>query len=78
VGRSQLFLQRRLRNLQSQDQKLCCPYLSQRKLLNIESNFLENATKGKVYAKFYSMDDATANKELLEKMVRTWIKLKDK
>ena len=47
-------------------------------LLNIKSDFLENATKGKVYAKFYSMNDVTANKELIEKMVNTWVDLMDK
>ena len=47
-------------------------------LLNIKSDFLENATKGKVYAKFYSMDQVTANKELIEKMVNAWIELMDK
>lgn len=46
--------------------------------LNIKSDFLEEATKGKVYAKFYSMEQVTANKELIEKMVRTWIELMDK
>ena len=47
-------------------------------LLNIESDFLEKATKGKVYAKFYSMQQVTENKELLEKMVNTWVDLMDK
>jgi hypothetical protein len=47
-------------------------------LLNIKSDFLENATKGKVYAKFYSMDQVTANKELIEKMVNAWVELMDK
>lgn len=47
-------------------------------LLNIKSDFLEEATKGKVYAKFYSMEDVTTNKELIEKMVITWIELMDK
>jgi len=47
-------------------------------LLNIKSDFLEQATKGKVYAKFYSMDQVTANKELIEKMVNTWIDLMDR
>lgn len=47
-------------------------------LLNIKSDFLENATKGKVYAKFYSMDQVTANKELIEKMVNGWVELMDK
>jgi uncharacterized protein YdeI (YjbR/CyaY-like superfamily) len=47
-------------------------------LLNIKSDFLENATKGKVYAKFYSMDQVTANKELIEKVVNTWIDLMNK
>lgn len=47
-------------------------------LLNIKSDFLETATKGKVYAKFYSMQQVTENKELLEKMVNTWIELMDK
>jgi len=46
-------------------------------LLNITSEFLENATKGKVYAKFYSMDQVTANKELIEKMVNAWVELMD-
>lgn len=44
-------------------------------LLNIKSDFLEEATKGKVYAKFYSMEQVTANKELIEKMVNKWIEL---
>jgi uncharacterized protein YdeI (YjbR/CyaY-like superfamily) len=47
-------------------------------LLNINSDFLEKATKGKVYAKFYSMDQVIANKELIEKMVHAWINLMDK
>ena len=47
-------------------------------LLNIKSDFLENATKGKVYAKFYSMDQVTTNKELIEKMVNAWVKLMEK
>ena len=47
-------------------------------LLNIKSDFLEEATKGKVYAKFYSMDQVTANKDLIEKMVNTWVELMDK
>ena len=44
-------------------------------LLNIKSDFLEEATKGKLYAKFYSMEQVTANKELIEKMVNKWIEL---
>ena len=47
-------------------------------LLNIKSDFLEEASKGKVYAKFYSMDDVTANKALIEKMVNAWVELMDK
>lgn len=47
-------------------------------LLNIKSDFLEEATKGKVYAKFYTMEQVTANKGLIEKMVQAWIKLMDK
>ncbi|TCC91047.1 DUF1801 domain-containing protein [Pedobacter hiemivivus] len=47
-------------------------------LLNIKSDFLEEATKGKVYAKFYSMEQVTANKELIEKMVNAWIELMEK
>ena len=47
-------------------------------LLNIKSDFLENATKGKVYAKFHSMDEVMANKELIETMVNTWVELMDK
>ena len=47
-------------------------------LLHMKSDFLENATKGKVYAKFYSMDQVTANKELLEEMVNKWVELMDK
>lgn len=47
-------------------------------LIDVKSDFLEEATKGKVYAKFYSMDQVTANKELIEKMVNTWIELMDK
>jgi hypothetical protein len=47
-------------------------------LLNIKSDFLEEATKGKVYAKFYTMDQVTANKELIEKMVNAWVELMDK
>ncbi|MNK20340.1 hypothetical protein D3C87_385770 [compost metagenome] len=47
-------------------------------LLNIKSDFLEEATKGKVYAKFYSMEQVTANKELIEKMVNKWIELMEK
>ena len=44
-------------------------------LLNIKSDFLEAASKGKVYAKFYSMEQVKENKELLEKMVNTWVEL---
>lgn len=44
-------------------------------LLNIKSDFLEEASKGKVYAKFYSMEQVKENKELLEKMVNTWVEL---
>ena len=47
-------------------------------LLNIKSDFLENASKGKVYAKFYTMYQVTANKELIEKMVNAWVELMDK
>ena len=47
-------------------------------LINVKSDFLEEATKGKVYAKFYSMDQVTANKELIEKMVNAWVELMDK
>jgi uncharacterized protein YdeI (YjbR/CyaY-like superfamily) len=47
-------------------------------LIPVKSDFLENATKGKVYAKFYSMDQVTANKELIEKMVNAWVELMDK
>ena len=46
-------------------------------LLNIKSDFLEEATKGKVYAKFYSMEQVTEHKELIEKMVHAWIELMD-
>lgn len=47
-------------------------------LLDIKSDFLEQATKGKVYAKFYTMEQVTANRELIERMVNTWIELMDK
>jgi hypothetical protein len=47
-------------------------------LINVKSDFLEEATKGKVYAKFYSMDQVTANQELIEKMVNAWVELMDK
>lgn len=47
-------------------------------LLHIKSDFLEEATKGKVYAKFYAMEQVTANKELIEKMVHAWVELMDK
>ncbi len=47
-------------------------------LLNIKSDFLEDGTKGKIYAKFYSMDQVTENKELIERMVNAWIELMDK
>ena len=47
-------------------------------LLHIKSDFLEDATKGKVYAKFYSMEQVTGNKELIEKMVNAWVDLMDK
>ena len=46
-------------------------------MLKIKSDFLEEATKGKVYAKFYSMDQVTANKVLIEKMVNTWVDIMD-
>jgi len=47
-------------------------------LLDIKSDFLEEATKGKVYAKFHSMDQVLAHQTLLEKMVKTWITLMDR
>ncbi|WP_214226337.1 DUF1801 domain-containing protein [Pedobacter sp. B4-66] len=46
-------------------------------LLNVKSDFLESATKGKVYAKFYSMEQVIAHKDLIEKMVNSWIKFMD-
>lgn len=47
-------------------------------LLNIKSDFLEEASKGKVYAKFYSMEQVSENKELLEEMVNAWVEIMDK
>ena len=47
-------------------------------LIDVKSDFLEEASKGKVYAKFYSMDQVIANKELIEKMVNAWVELMDK
>jgi uncharacterized protein YdeI (YjbR/CyaY-like superfamily) len=47
-------------------------------LLNVKSDFLEAATKGKVYAKFYSMEQVTAQKALIGKMVNSWIELMDR
>lgn len=47
-------------------------------LLNVKSDFLEVASKGKVYAKFYSMEQVSENKELLEKMVNAWVEIMDK
>ena len=47
-------------------------------LLNIKSDFLEEATKGKVYAKFYSMEQVIENKALIEKMINTWVELMNK
>ena len=46
-------------------------------LLHIKSNFLEEATKGKVYAKFYSLEQVNENKELIERMVHAWVELMD-
>lgn len=47
-------------------------------LLNIKSDFLEAASKGKVYAKFYTMEQVIENKALIEEMVNTWVRLMNK
>lgn len=41
------------------------------------SDFFEEATKGKVYAKFYNMDEVKTHKAALEQMVQHWVKLMD-
>ena len=47
-------------------------------LLNDQSGFLEPASKGKAYAKFYSMKDVIDNKQKLQKVVKEWIKIMKK
>ncbi len=37
------------------------------------AGLFEEATKGKVYAKFYNMEDVKAGKKNLEHMVKSWI-----
>ncbi|WP_106522598.1 DUF1801 domain-containing protein [Taibaiella chishuiensis] len=44
-------------------------------LLPKVSDFFEEATKGKVYAKFYDMAAVKANKKALQQMVRNWVQL---
>ena len=46
-------------------------------LLPKVSGFFEEATKGKVYAKFYDMAAVETNKQALQQMVRNWIKHMD-
>jgi hypothetical protein len=46
-------------------------------LVKERSDFFEDATKGKVYAKFYTMAEVKANKKALEKMVKDWVALMD-
>ena len=41
------------------------------------TEFFEEATKGKVYAKFYNMAEVKAKKKELEHMVKSWINLMD-
>jgi hypothetical protein len=47
-------------------------------LLNDQSGFLEPASKGKAFAKFYSMKDVIDNKQKLQKVVKEWIKIMKK
>jgi uncharacterized protein YdeI (YjbR/CyaY-like superfamily) len=47
-------------------------------LLKDESGLLEPGPKGKAYAKIRSMEEVTAGKEALEKLVNDWIELMDK
>lgn len=46
-------------------------------LINDKSGVLEEAPKGKAYAKFYSMEDVKAGKAGLEKAVKAWVKVMD-
>lgn len=39
------------------------------------SNLFEEATKGKIYAKFYNMDEVKAKKKDLEHMVKSWVNI---
>jgi hypothetical protein len=47
-------------------------------LLNDASGLLEAGSKGKAYAKFYSINDVMKNKANLQKVVNEWIKIMDK
>ncbi|MCG5214312.1 DUF1801 domain-containing protein [Streptosporangium sp. KLBMP 9127] len=47
-------------------------------LLKDESGLLEAGPKGRAYAKFHSMEEIEANKDVLEKLVNDWIELMDK
>jgi hypothetical protein len=47
-------------------------------LIMDDSGMFEEATKGKAYAKFYSMDDVTKHKTALTKAVKSWITIMDK
>lgn len=42
------------------------------------ARLFEEATKGKVYAKFYNMEEVKAKKKALEHMVQSWVALMNK
>ena len=42
------------------------------------AHLFEEATKGKIYAKFYNMEEVKAKKKALEHMVQSWIALMNK
>jgi hypothetical protein len=46
-------------------------------LIANRASFFEDAPKGKVYAKFYSMADVEANKTALEQLVKGWVTAMD-
>lgn len=46
-------------------------------LIQNRSDFFEDASKGKLYAKFYNMGDVETNKAALEELVSGWTELMD-
>lgn len=46
-------------------------------LLKGKTGFLEEADKGKAYAKFHNMNEVEMHKAELEKVVNEWVKLMD-